>query len=457
MDDILVLDNGGGFVKAGIVGTHDDPIVVPNCLARPRGSKKWIIADQLEKCDEIQGISLRRPFDRGYLVHCDAEKEVWDRVFKALVKVRPPETALFLVEPPFTLGSIRKNTDELVFEEFGFQSLFVSHAAPLVHLYEANRRPKSRLALGNCSLVVDCGFSFTHAVPIVQGFPVYHGIKRINLGGKALTNYLKELVSYRAWNVMDETYIMEDVKHSLCFCSKNVLGDLDVARKKGRENYIRCQYVLPDGVKNKRGFVKDPAAAAAYFSKQGGEKQGEEKEEAQAPMDVDAAVDEAAEASDPNRRNAIPVGDDQELTLTNERFMVPEMLFQPADLGMEEAGLSECIVRAINSCHPDLHPLLYSKYISLRFEVLFNRVFYSIILTGGCVQFPFFKEKLESELRPLVPDEYNLNIQLTDSPIKAPWYGGALLASSPEFQGCSVTKKQYEEEGSHRCRWRFLQ
>ncbi|XP_024520114.1 actin-related protein 6 isoform X2 [Selaginella moellendorffii] len=441
MDDILVLDNGGGFVKAGIVGTHDDPIVVPNCLARPRGSKKWIIADQLEKCDEIQGISLRRPFDRGYLVHCDAEKEVWDRVFKALVKIRPPETALFLVEPPFTLSAIRKNTDELVFEEFGFQSLFVSHAAPLVHLYEANRRPKSRLALGNCSLVVDCGFSFTHAVPIVQGFPVYHGIKRINLGGKALTNYLKELVSYRAWNVMDETYIMEDVKHSLCFCSKNVLGDLDVARKKGRENYIRCQYVLPDGVKNKRGFVKDPAAAAAYFSKQGGEQQGEEKEEAQAPMDVDAAVDEAAEASDPNRRNAIPVADDQELTLTNERFMVPEMLFQPADLGMEEAGLSECIVRAINSCHPDLHPLLYSN----------------IILTGGCVQFPFFKEKLESELRPLVPDEYNLNIQLTDSPIKAPWYGGALLASSPEFQGCSVTKKQYEEEGSHRCRWRFLQ
>jgi len=54
--------------------------------------------------------------------------------------------------------------------------------------------------------------------------------KRINLGGKALTNYLKELVSYRAWNVMDETYIMEDVKERLCFVSADIERDLNIAR-----------------------------------------------------------------------------------------------------------------------------------------------------------------------------------------------------------------------------------
>jgi actin-related protein 6 len=54
----------------------------------------------------------------------------------------------------------------------------------------------------------------------------------------------------------------------------------------------------------------------------------------------------------------------QEIDLTNERFLVPETLFQPADLGMNQAGLAECIVRAINSCHSYLQPVLYQRWFS---------------------------------------------------------------------------------------------
>ncbi|XLT35874.1 hypothetical protein HN873_067166, partial [Arachis hypogaea] len=53
------------------------------------------------------------------------------------------------------------------------------------------------------------------------------------------------------------------------------------------------------------------------------------------------------------------------------------MIFQPANLGMNEAGLAECIVRAVNSCHPHLHHVLYE----------------SIILTGGSTLFPQFSER----------------------------------------------------------------
>lgn len=63
-----------------------------------------------------------------------------------------------------------------------------------------------------------------------QNFTLNYGVKRIDLGGKALTNYLKELVSYRALNVMDETFIMDDVKEKLCFVSLNVPRDLQIAR-----------------------------------------------------------------------------------------------------------------------------------------------------------------------------------------------------------------------------------
>jgi len=48
-----------------------------------------------------------------------------------------------------------------------------------------------------CTLVVDCGYSFTHVVPFVNGQKIGEAVRRIDVGGKAMTNYLKEIVSYR--------------------------------------------------------------------------------------------------------------------------------------------------------------------------------------------------------------------------------------------------------------------
>lgn len=38
-------------------------------------------------------------------------------------------------------------------------------------------------------------------------------------------------------------------------------------RKRGKSNFLLSEYVLPDGIKHKRGFVKDPDAAAASVTK----------------------------------------------------------------------------------------------------------------------------------------------------------------------------------------------
>ena len=42
------------------------------------------------------------------------------------------------------------------------------------------------------------------------------------------------------------------------------------------------------------------------------------------------------------------------------------------------------------------------------------------------------------------------------SPILGVWRGGSLLASSPDFESMCVTKAEYEELGSARCRRRFF-
>lgn len=46
-------------------------------------------------------------------------------------------------------------------------------------------------------MVVDVGYSFSHVTPYIKGKKRREGIKRIDVGGKALTNHLKDIISYR--------------------------------------------------------------------------------------------------------------------------------------------------------------------------------------------------------------------------------------------------------------------
>ncbi|KAI3916830.1 hypothetical protein MKW92_003447 [Papaver armeniacum] len=399
MSNIVVLDNGAGLCKAGIAGERDPSVIVPNCLGRPIASKKWLIADQLHTCEDLTSVSIRRPFDRGYLINPDLQKEIWERIFRSLLHIDPTHSTLLLVEPLFNLPSIQRSIDEIVFEDFGFQSL-----------------GDELLGKGQCSLVVDCGFSFTHAAPVLQNFTINHGVKRLDLGGKALTNYLKELVSYRSINVMDETFIMDDVKEKLCFVSLDVPRDLQIARSRGKDNLFRSSYVLPDGIEHMKGFVKDPDQAKRYLTLEDGLPL-ETNEDMNRPLSNKEKAEE---------RKKVDLTKN-EFDLTNERFLVPEMIFQPADL-------------AVNSCHPHLHPVLYE----------------SIILTGGSTLFPRFAQRLERDLRHLIPDNYQVKITTQEDPILGVWRGGSLLASSPDFESTCVTKSEYEEYGSARCRRRFF-
>ena len=54
--------------------------------------------------------------------------------------------------------------------------------------------------------------------------------RSLDVGGKLLTNQLKELISYRQWNMMDETYIMNDVKECCCFVTSNFGVDLEACK-----------------------------------------------------------------------------------------------------------------------------------------------------------------------------------------------------------------------------------
>jgi len=66
---------------------------------------------------------------------------------------------------------------------------------------------------------------------------------------------------------------------------------------------------------------------------------------------------------------------------------------------------------------------------------------------GGNTLFPGFKERLEIELRKLVPVEYEINVRLPKDPILSAYRGGCKFALHSDYHHYVVTKEQYNEEG----------
>jgi actin-related protein 6 len=57
-------------------------------------------------------------------------------------------------------------------------------------------------------------------------------------------------------------------------------------------------------------------------------------------------------AEDGNLKARRSDNSEQILTMNNERFMIPEILFNPSDIGMNQAGIPEAIHQSVQACDP---------------------------------------------------------------------------------------------------------
>lgn len=89
------------------------------------------------------------------------------------------------------------------------------------------------------------------------------------------------------------------------------------------------------------------------------------------------------------------------------------------------------------------------KIILLASDMDNTRPVHHIIITGGNCRLPNFQARLEAELRPLVPEIYDVNIHPSDDPVRDALKGAtkAILEANEEIIR-TVTKQQYEELGS---------
>lgn len=228
-----------------------------------------------------------------------------------------------------------------------------------------HRRPEA-------CVVVDMSHSATHIVPLLFGEVVWAGVKRLDIGGKAMTNLLKETISFKQWDMMEESWIVSHLKEQTMFVAASVheedkskpscwspqellanrkaieqeillpdYSDLKVARDpKARYGHIRAG---PSGDSGD-DFVADLSRAkSANATRQGDnggsdedDDEGEDYRESGSESETDRVVKAPSKKQSATKAKPRQTDDTEEqqvLLLSHERWQIPELLFQPHQIG----------------------------------------------------------------------------------------------------------------------------
>lgn len=209
----------------------------------------------------------------------------------------------------------------------------------------------------------------------------------------------------------NDIYLVNEIKEACSYVSKDYKGDMEKTWKgpKGdrREGFataggIAKDYVLPDYHNRSKGYMRDhdPTDAGKLKKLQSGKP-------AEAAEDI--------------------------LTLRNERFAVPELLFSPSDIGMRQSGLGQLVMDSLSALPFGLWPGFLAN----------------IIVVGGNANIEGFIWRLQVEIRALAPTECYVRVARPADPIVSTYTGAAALATDVDLlSSMSVTKQEYEEYGS---------
>jgi len=126
--------------------------------------------------------------------------------------------------------------------------------------------------------------------------------------------------------------------------------------------------------------------------------------------------------------------DGSTITLSKERFEVPELLFNPSQ-ELEEDPLPKAIMDVIEECDLDIRPDLLNN----------------IFLSGGSSMFPNIKsriyQELEIELAKRKKKNQSIKIIAPRERVFSVWVGGSILSLLPDFSDHWITRAKYFNEG----------
>jgi centractin len=150
---------------------------------------------------------------------------------------------VLLTEPPLNPRSNRDTAAQILFETFNVPALYTSIQAVL-SLYASGR---------TTGIVLDSGDGVTHAVPVYEGFSMLSSIRRIDVAGRDVTEYMQSLLrkSGYVFHTSAEKEVVRMIKEKVSYVAPNPKQEEKewAAAKVGAGKVV--EYALPDGNKIK--------------------------------------------------------------------------------------------------------------------------------------------------------------------------------------------------------------
>ena len=215
--------------------------------------------------------------------------------------------------------------------------------------------------------IFDSGDGVSHIVPVYDGYCLPHAVARIDIAGRDLTDYMGKILTERGYSFFTTA---------------------------------------------EREIVREIKEEVAYVA-----------------LDFDAEMQKSIDSSEVDTFYKLP--DEQMITIGNERFRCPEVLFQPSMLGKECAGIHQQTFETIMKCDIDLR------------KDLFN----NIVLSGGTTMYKGIAERMTKELNAITPAGMSVRVIAPPERKYSVWIGGSILTSLNTFQANWITKDEYDENG----------